>query len=153
MRLVRTILLITGVGVLLPSPPEPVVAQGQDVENVSTVAMISSASSAFADVASFCQRQPDVCQTATYVAGRLEAKAKYSARLIYEWASDATTDPAALPGTQEAIKVDMLETGSTQLAANEPPPPKAEEKGQSTLRIEDLIPEWRGPAQPKQKEG
>ena len=153
MRLIRTILLIAGIGVLLPSPPETVVAQGQAVPEVSTFAMVASASSAFADVASFCQRQPDVCQTATYVAGRLEAKAKYSARLIYEWASDATTDPAALPGTQEAIKVDMMETGSMKVAANDPPPPKEEEKGQSTLQIEDLIPEWRGPVPPKQKEG
>ena len=153
MRLIRTILLIAGIGVLLPSPPETVVAQGQAVPEVSTFAMVASASSAFADVASFCRRQPDVCQTATYVAGRLEAKAKYSARLIYEWASDATTDPAALPGTQEAIKVDMMETGSMKVAANDPPPPKEEEKGQSTLQIEDLIPEWRGPVPPKQKEG
>jgi Family of unknown function (DUF5330) len=153
MRLIRTLLLIAGIGVLLPSPPETVVAQGQAGPEVSTFAMITSASSAFADVASFCQRQPDVCQTATYVAGRLEAKAKYSARLIYEWASDATTDPAALPGTQEAIKVDMMETGSVKVAANDPPPAKEEDSGQSTLQIEDLIPEWRGPVPPKQKEG
>ena len=153
MRLIRTILVLTGAGFLLPSPPETTTAANTTVikQEVSTLEMLSSATSAVGDVASFCVRQPEVCETAAYVAGKLEAKAKYSARLIYEWASESTSSPALPAATQEAIKVDMITTGSTKLALAEPPKPKS----QSTLKIEDLIPEWRGPVEkPKaQKQG
>lgn len=154
MRLIRTLLILGGAGFLLPSPPESVTAANTPVaaQDVSTFEMLSSATSAVTDVAGFCVRQPDVCETAVYVAGKLEAKAKYSARLIYEWASESTSDPALPATTQEAIKVDMMATGSMKLAlAEDKEPPKS----QSTLEIEDLIPEWRGPVQkPKeQKEG
>jgi hypothetical protein len=120
-------------------------------QEVSTLEMLSSATSAVGDVASFCVRQPDVCETAAYVAGKLEAKAKYSAKLIYEWASESTSDPALPATTQEAIKVDMMSTGSVKLAKADPP----EQKNQSTLQIEDLIPEWRGPVEKakEKKEG
>ncbi len=153
MRLIRTILVLAGAGFLLPSPPEESVQHqaGQPPAEVSTFAMLSSATSAVSDVASFCVRQPDVCATATYVAGKLEAKAKYSARLIYEWATDASRDPATSQPV-EAQKVDFLTTGATRLAAAEPPP-EPETEGQSTLKIEDIIPEWRGPVTPRKKEG
>ncbi len=85
------------------------------------------------------------------MAGKLEAKAKYSARLIYEWATDASRDPATSQPV-EAQKVDFLTTGATRLAAAEPPP-EPETEGQSTLKIEDIIPEWRGPVTPRKKEG
>ena len=150
MRLIRTILVLTGAGVLLPTPPENVAAQKPVVaEEVSTLEMLSSASSALSDVGSFCSRQPGVCQTAAYVAGRLEAKAKYSARLIYEWASDATSDPSLPARPQQAITVDMMQTGTTRLALSGP----RKKKSQSTLKLDDVIPEWRGPAKPSKKEG
>jgi Family of unknown function (DUF5330) len=151
MRLIRTILVISGAGFLLPSPPDNVAAQKPMVEaqQVSTFEMLSSATSAVSDVAGFCLRQPDVCETASFVAGRLEAKAKYSVKLIYEWASESTSDPAVPTGTQEAIKVDMLATGSIRLAKADVPP----KKSQSTLTIEDILPEWRGPAKEQKKEG
>jgi hypothetical protein len=68
------------------------------------------------------------------VAAKLEAKAKYSVRLIYEWANEASQDGTALPADRTA-RADQIVTGSTTLAA-----------GRSTLILEDLIPEWRGPA-------
>ena len=139
---------------MLPSPPEPVTAANTTVvtQDVSPFEMLSSATSAVSDVASFCVRQPEVCETAAYLAGTLEAKAKYSVKLLYEWASESTSDPALPASTQEAIKVDMMTTGSMRLAMAED---EDQPKSQSTLQIEDLIPEWRGPVQkPKQqKEG
>ncbi len=145
MRLIRTVLILAGVGFLLPSPPETAAVAGQPEPQLGTLQMISSATSTFADVASFCVRQPEVCETAGYVAWKLEAKAKYSARLIYEWASDATSDPALAPQPLEAIKTDPLKTGSVKLADASAP------EGQSTLKIEDLIPEWRGPVSKSQE--
>ena len=147
MRIFRTILLLTGVTTFMPSPPEdftslPVTAKTDQ----AAPGLMGSATLAIADAAGFCSRQPQVCQTAGYVAGKLEAKAKYSVRLIYEWASESSSGPQVSPFPNQADKTDPLVTGSTRMAAAEVPP-----AGQSTLRIEDLIPEWRGPPAPKKK--
>ncbi len=138
MRIIRTLMLLTGVGVFMPSPPDEQPPQDQQV---STPELIGSATSAFADMAGFCSREPGVCQTAGYVAGKLEAKAKYSVKLIYEWANESTSDPGPSPLANEADGGDQFKTGSTTLAEARPPGGL----GQSTLRLDDLIPEWRGP--------
>ncbi len=124
------------------------------IMQVSTLAMLSSASLAVSDMAGFCGRQPEVCTTAAYLAGKLEAKAKYSIRLLYEWANDSTSIPAIPPATQQATKADPLITGTVVAAAE----PVAQPPAQSTLKIEDLLPEWRGPVKkkveaPEMKEG
>jgi hypothetical protein len=151
MRLIRTIILLTGAGLLLPSPPsDPLLGAGDaDATTVSAMEMLSSATSAFSDVAGFCGRQPAACETAAYVAAHLEAKAKYSARLVYEWATEGE-QPAGhvvIP-VQAQQQADPLRTGSpaplelTRAAAN-----------QSTLRLDDLIPAWRGPVPASHDEG
>ena len=142
MRIIRTLMLLTGVGVFMPSPPDEQPPQDQQV---STPELIGSATSAFADMAGFCAREPGVCQTAGYVAGKLEAKAKYSVKLIYEWANESTSEPSASPLADEADATDQLKTGSTSLADAKP----TGGLGQSTLSLDDLIPEWRGPAADK----
>ncbi len=147
MRIFRTILLLTGVTTFMPSPPENSTSQTV-ASNADQAApgLMASATLAIADAAGFCSRQPEVCQTAGYVAGKLEAKAKYSVRLIYEWAAESSSGPQVSPIPNQADQTDPLVTGSTRMAAAEVPP-----AGQSTLRIEDLIPEWRGPVGPKKK--
>lgn len=143
MRLIRTLLVLTGAGVLLPSPPDGGLAQiaGMTNTDVSAFEMLTSATSAFSDVANFCQRQPGTCQTAAVVAAHLEAKAKYNARLIYEWATEEETAPPALktPGDLPAVASDPMPTGTTEANLAAPA------GGQSTLRLDDLLPEWRGP--------
>ncbi len=129
MRILRTLMVLTGVAVLMPSPPD-------EPAQVKTVEVIGSATMAFIDAASFCKRQPQVCQTAGYVAGKLEAKAKYSARLIYEWASESSAEADVSPFIKQAA-IDPIETGSTSAAHAG--------HSQSSLRIDDLIPPWRGP--------
>ena len=149
MRLIRTILILTSVGVLMPSPPEDLAApaDGSTSIQVSAGDMLSSATSAFSDIGDFCVRQPSACETVAVVAARFEAKAKYSAKLIYEWA----TDPGEVPETQaepvQAETGDQLKTGSTRTIVAE----SALAAGQSTLRLDDLIPEWRGPPNSKKK--
>ena len=139
MRIFRTIMMLTGVGVFLPSPPEgstPGKIPQAQAEAVPP-SLMSSATLAIADAVGFCNRQPTVCQTAGYVAGRLEAKAKYSVRLIYDWANDSGSPKPSPLG--DVATSDPLKTGTTS------PAPVRLAGGQSTLRIEDLIPEWRGP--------
>lgn len=132
MRIFRTLLILTGVVMLLPSPPEDqntTADRGAAQQPLAASDLLVSATSAFADVASFCMRQPMVCETAGYVAANLEAKAKYGVRLAYEWASDGQADPA-------------LETASTAPVDE----PRGPGRGQSTLTLDDLLPAWKGPA-------
>ena len=138
MSIFRTIVLLTGITVLMPSPPleqasEPVPAVRE------TTSVVSAASQTVTDMAAFCSRQPGVCETAGYVLSKLEAKAKYSVRLIYEWASEANGVPPASPLGYHAFS-DPITTGSTVLAAARP----AAKSNQSTLQLEDLLPAWRG---------
>ena len=155
MRLIRTLLVLSGAGFLIPSPPEEVAIGNGGVvtQQVSTLEVLSSASSAVTDVAGFCTRQPEVCSTAGYVAGKLEAKAKYGVKLIYEWAAESTSDPALPRKSQEANTADLLKTGTIVADAAE-----AEPGSQSTLKLQDVIPPWRGPGktkkpQPQQNQG
>ena len=144
MRIFRTLLVLTGIGVFLPSPPEvpsdgtaAVVDQGVTAQQGE--GLITTATMAIADIASFCSRQPEVCQTAGFVAGKLEAKAKYSVKLIYEWANEASGLEPASPLPNQAEAVDPITTGSAKTNLALAP------ESQSTLRLDDLIPEWRGP--------
>jgi hypothetical protein len=140
MRIFRTIILLTGLAVLLPSPPDEAVQPADGLATASDVpGLVQTAAQTVSDVASFCSRQPGVCETAGYLAHKMEAKAKYSVRLLYEWANDAPATEMA-PISVEEAKSDPINTGSS---------PEAEvaeaAQSQSTLKLEDLIPEWRGP--------
>ena len=134
MGIFRAIILLTGVTVLLPSPPvEQAVQPPLAVQETTSV--VSAASQTVTDMAAFCSRQPGVCETAGYVAAKLEAKAKYSVRLIYEWASEANGVTPDLPFGNQAVS-DPMATGSTKFADGRPT--------RSTLQLEDLLPAWRG---------
>jgi hypothetical protein len=140
MRLFRTIILLTGITVLMPAPPEE--AEQQAVAEFSAPDVLAAAGEAASDVGSFCLRQPGVCETASYVAARLEAKAKYGVRLIYEWAAESSSEPHVSPLADEAELGDPMATGSTRVARSGSEPPT------STLTIEDLIPEWQDAVPP-----
>jgi len=135
MRLFRTIILLGAAGLLLPSPPEEL-AKGIDADQPSTFEVLSSAGSAASDAWSFCSRQPDVCGVAGYLAGRLEAKALYSASLLWGWAWEGDAETGKGQGPFAVITVD----------GDMPPPATSDPGGQSTLGLDDLVPAWRGPA-------
>lgn len=150
MRIFRTLMVLTGITVFLPSPPEvpsdgAVAAVGESVTAEQGEGLLSTATMAIADIASFCARQPEVCQTAGFVAGKLEAKAKYSVKLLYEWANEASGPEQVSPLPDQAEAVDPMTTGSARTTLALAP------ESQSTLRLDDLIPEWRGPPAPKKK--
>jgi hypothetical protein len=137
MRIFRTVILLTGLAIFLPSPPETAGASKTATASADQSGLIGSATLAIVDAAGFCGRQPAVCQTASFVAGKLEAKAKYNVKLLYEWAN-GPSDKAA-PPVPQSVASDPLKTGTAADA------PVRLAGGQSTLRLEDLIPEWRGP--------
>ena len=137
MRIFRTLFILSAAVLLIPSPPDD--GTTASVAPPSTPEMLGAAFSAVADLKGFCERQPGVCSTAGFVAGKLEAKAKHGAKLIYEWANDGSAGQQSPPADAGAL--DAIQTGSvTKAAAVAAPEPK-----QTTLTLEDLIPEWRGP--------
>lgn len=148
MRIFRTLILLGAAGLFLPSPPEDIVPAPQEEPSGSPSAfeMMSSAGAAATDAASFCSRQPDVCGVAGYLAGKLERKVLYSASLLWGWAWEDKPSSASAPDEDGGAV-----TLSVEGEIPEPPPAAAAPQGRSTLRLDDLIPEWRGPA--PQKDG
>lgn len=170
-----TRILIVGLAALIlaPMPPEnqTTSANGQTVAELQTHQLVSVAIGTFTDVSSFCERQALTCKAMGDVAAIAQAKARYSIRLAYEWANGS--DPAAQPASNDALPVsdtenelnatslpdaperqeisdllrssslDLLVTGSTRQIAEA-------DSGTNTLRIEDLLPDWRGPEQTRQ---
>ena len=82
MKIIRTLVIVTAGAFLLPSPPD-----SQQANITPTPELMAAAANAASDVGSFCNRQPAVCSTASNLAGTLEAKARYSIKLLYEWAN------------------------------------------------------------------
>jgi hypothetical protein len=145
MRIVRTIIVLSGIAAFMPSAPEDVNQAAPSVASAETsdTGYLEIANNTFSDLASFCARQPGVCETAGFVAHKLELKAKYGVRLIYDWANEANTTPVVQP--EIAKGSDPIETGSMKLASAK----KLPQNSQSTLRLGDLIPVWRSPASAK----
>lgn len=132
MGVFRTIMVLTGITVFMPAPSEDTATLSPARESVS---VISAASRTVTDMASFCSRQPGVCDTAGYVVAKLEAKAKYSVRLIYDWASEANGEPKVSP-LEDVAASDSIDTRPIMASAQTP---------RSTLTINDLLPRWREP--------
>jgi Family of unknown function (DUF5330) len=140
MGLIRKAIVIGGALMAMPSPPPDQTGNQVAISSPSTSwAYIAAATDTVADLKSFCERKPQVCGTAQYLAVTLEGKAKYSAKIIYEWANDSTSVISHKPSSiQELAAADPIMTGTsglrltTDLSAN------------STLRLDDLVPEWRG---------
>ena len=137
MGILRTIIILSGLTAFIPSPPEDAAQMANGTAgNEAGAGYIQVAMGTFSDLSSFCDRQPAVCKTAGYVAYKLERKAKYGVRMIYEWANEASPESSNMATSNDPIK-----TGSTKTAFAQP----ASLVSQSTLHIEDLIPVWRGP--------
>ncbi len=173
-----TRILIVGVAALIlaPMPPEDttVSANLPPAAELQTHQLVSVAIGTFTDVSSFCERQPLTCTAMSDVASIAQAKAKYSLRLAYEWANGTgVSADAAHPAADDALPVsgthhevnempepdaaggksisdllnsssaDPLITGSTTKIADA-------DTGTNTLRIEDILPDWRGPEPSRQ---
>lgn len=141
MGILRNTIILGAAILAMPSPPASETKDGVVAESTSSFAYVSAAAETFADVRAFCERRPGVCKTAGHIAGTMEAKAKYGAKLIYEWANEAgseDTNSTALP--LDLAASDPIATGTAPVQDLGP-------LSQSTLKLEDLIPEWKAPPQ------
>jgi Family of unknown function (DUF5330) len=110
MGILRKAIVAGGLFAALPMPPPG--AQVQLVEQQAgpgTFAYVAAASDTFADVSSFCQRRPMACDVGHYIAVTAQAKAKYSAKMMYEWANtpDATKAKVVQMAESEVIPLPM----------------------------------------------
>jgi Family of unknown function (DUF5330) len=138
MGMLRTLIVVGAAIALMPSPPPD--ERGDEVaSNVGAFSYVAAAAETVADMRSFCQRNPNVCATAGAVAVTMEGKAKYSAKLIYEWANDVTGD-----GHPRALDPNMAAADPIQTSA---PPPKGKlpQESQNTLTLADLVTPWKKP--------
>ena len=173
-----TRILIVGMAALIlaPMPPNDTTLSTNPppAAELQTHQLVSVAIGTFTDVSSFCERQPLTCTAMSDVVSVAQAKAKYSIRLAYEWANgtgtsadaahSAADDPLPVSGTDHeangrpqpdagggksisdllnSSSVDALVTGSTTKLADA-------DTGTNTLRIEDILPDWRGPEPSRQ---
>ncbi len=136
MGILRKTVLVGALALALPTPPENNKADGVVAQNPSSLAYVSAAAQTLADVQTFCARQPGVCSAAGHIALKMEAKAKYSAKLLYEWANEASQPTAAISAANlDLAGTDKISTGSLGRESALP-------QSQSTRRIEDLILSW-----------
>lgn len=144
MGLIIRTLVVGGALLALPSPPQSAQEASAPQASTNSWAYIAAAAETVSDFKGFCERKPQVCVTAQYLASGLEGKAKYNAKLIYEWANESSHDKPKLvkvPGN--LAKADPIRTSSVERVVA-----SAETSG-STLRLDDLLPEWQGKKRPK----
>jgi hypothetical protein len=106
MGMLRTTIVLGAIVAAMPSPPDdPSVGQDQVP---GTFDYVTAALGTVTDVKGFCARQPFACETAGHIAQVVERKARYSAKLIYDWANEATTDGKDSPLPANMALVDLI---------------------------------------------
>jgi Family of unknown function (DUF5330) len=106
MGILKTTIVLSAIVMALPAPPED--ADANSAAGPGTIGYVSAAAGAFSDLKDFCARRPYVCETAGHLARAAERKAKYSAKLIYEWANEATAKEASSPLPANLAMVSLI---------------------------------------------
>jgi hypothetical protein len=128
---------------MLPSPPEDEPKSRAPAKGAPRDTYVGAAIDSLFDLDPFCAERSGVCRTAGYVIGRLEAKARYNFDLLYDWARSEHVG-GELPPIANQARSDPMATGTIAGYWERTKRP------QNTLRLDDLIPAWRGPGQSKQ---
>jgi hypothetical protein len=135
MGMLRKIVIVGAAVALMPSPPDEAQTADQIAAgNTSVFSYVAAASETVADLRGFCERNAFACETAGKMAVTLEGKAKYSAKLLYEWANEAT-QPVALQQSDEVV----LAKASPQNKVDEAPPALRLVSASDEMALENLI--------------
>jgi hypothetical protein len=106
MGMLKTTIVLGAIVAALPAPPEdPAVKAAQ---GPGTFGYVTAALETVTDVKGFCARQPFACETVGHLASVVERKAKYSAKLIYDWANEATADGKTSPLPPNMALADLI---------------------------------------------
>lgn len=103
MGILRTLLVLGAGFALLPSPP-PDSSGETAAQGPGSFAYLAAAAETVADLRGFCQRNSNTCVTAASVSRVIEGKAKYSAKLVYEWANDTSGSKTAEATVKPVLK-------------------------------------------------
>ena len=106
MGMLKTTIVLGAIFAALPAPPEDPTAK--QAPGPGTFGYVAAALETVTDVKGFCARQPFACETAGQIAQVVERKAKYSAKLIYEWANEATADAKDAPLPPNMALADLI---------------------------------------------
>lgn len=79
---------------------------------VSTLETVGLAKSVVSDVASFCQRNEETCETGSLLISQMGAKAREGAKVAYTWLDKRYGPESNLAGDNKSKPVDPVETGS-----------------------------------------
>jgi hypothetical protein len=133
MRIIPMVLLVLAIAAMLPAPPESRKHQAQ-IKPKPHETFVGSAIGSVVDLDPLCETREGVCTTAAYVLKRVEDKALYNIGLLYEWARSEHVgmDPSPLGNQAWATSLKPTKVARRQSAQN-------------TLRLDDLLPRWRGP--------
>jgi hypothetical protein len=137
MGMLRNLIIVGAAIAFMPSPPPG--ETDATPPSAGAFAYVAAAAETFADLRSFCQRNPNVCATAGAMAQTVEGKAKYSAKLMYEWANEVKSDGRKVNLPEDVAAVDPIETSApakTNVSLKE---------SQNTLSVADLVVPWRKP--------
>ena len=137
MGMLRNLIIVGAAIAFMPSPPPG--ENDAPPLSAGAFAYVAAAAETVADLRSFCQRNPNVCATAGAMAQSVEGKAKYSAKLMYEWANDVKSDGRKVNLPEDVALSDPIETSAPPRVLTVP------KESQNTLSVADLIVPWRKP--------
>lgn len=121
MRIIRVIVILGGLAIVLPLPPAPDGGGAADPE--PDPGLLERAATGLTGATGLCDDLRLACSLTAMAAARLDARLAYSAALLQRLAQDA------LRGTPQT------ETATARRMADP-----------ATLRLDDMLPAWRGPA-------
>lgn len=168
MYIIRTAFWISAIILLLPAGNETLPEQEDHPGKtaVSATETIGAAVSAVGDIADLCNRQPAICETGSAAWQVFQSKARYGVSVLYDWAQGEDSPADAVDGTKDiqvraptkdkgdgtnqapykiSFAADPFTTGSTAVARPYIVVAAKKQKSQNTLKLEDLIPQWKGP--------
>jgi hypothetical protein len=117
MGMLRTIVIVGAAIAFMPTPPPEENADAV-ASGPGTFAYMAAAVETVADMRGFCQRNPNVCSTAGALAVTLESKAKYSVKLVYEWANEATGEDRSEPLPATLAAAETVDANNTLTIAD-----------------------------------
>lgn len=105
------------IGLVLLLLPIDTGSEDTNAPGLNPVRAFFAAQSTISDIGGFCERNPETCETGGQAIARIGAKAKVSARLIYEYLDEedvtAATDRGLVTGGTDTLKAEDLIPGWT----------------------------------------
>lgn len=92
MFLVRAVFWLSIVILLIPGDPE----SGIEAPRVSALQALTAAQATVTDMSGFCERNPAVCVTGGEALKAFAEKARYSARMVYDYFGGSSADRGTL---------------------------------------------------------